>query len=133
MKNLIALLLVPVIVLFGLPSACVAADSEEASHAKEAASVKIEHTYSFPGGELIQLNLGVLAQYSYIVASNGEAIIVDPARDIEAYLKIAIEKNLEFKGVFLTHSHADFVAGHTELANRAGAPIYTSSLAGAKY
>ena len=71
--------------LYGTISSAYGADSETASHAKEAATVKIEHTYSFPGGELIQFNLGVLAQYSYIVVSNGEALIVDPIRDIDAY------------------------------------------------
>ena len=108
-------------------------DIESATHKKEAAQVQTIETYEFSGGKLIQFKLGVLAQYSYIIASNKEAFLVDPVRDIDTYLKFAKDNELKFKGVFLTHSHADFVAGHTEMANRTKSPIYISSLAGVNY
>jgi glyoxylase-like metal-dependent hydrolase (beta-lactamase superfamily II)/rhodanese-related sulfurtransferase len=70
-----------------------------------------------------QYNLAVLSHYSYLIGSGGEAMIVDPARDIRRYLKDAQELGLKITRVYLTHSHADFVAGHMELAKATGAEI----------
>jgi glyoxylase-like metal-dependent hydrolase (beta-lactamase superfamily II) len=47
-----------------------------------------------------------------MVISAGEALVVDPGRDIERYLGAAEENQVKLIGVWLTHSHADFVAGH---------------------
>lgn len=70
-----------------------------------------------------QIFLPGLAQASYLVASEGEAIVVDPRRDVDDYLDFAAHHDLRLKHVLLTHVHADFVAGHTELAARCGAAI----------
>lgn len=70
-----------------------------------------------------QYQLGVLSHYSYLIGSQGIALIVDPTRDIQVYLQEAQALKLEIKYVYLTHSHADFVAGHLELAKATGATI----------
>ena len=91
-------------------------DTESASHADEAASYQIVNTYQYPGYRLVQFNLGVLSHYSYLLISGGQALVVDPGRDVSAYLDLTKKENLKIKGVFLTHNHADFVAGHLEMA-----------------
>jgi rhodanese-related sulfurtransferase/glyoxylase-like metal-dependent hydrolase (beta-lactamase superfamily II) len=105
-------------------------DSESASHSDEAAKYIIEATYSGNGFKITQFKLGVLAHFSYIVESDGKALMVDPGRDIATYLEYAKRNNLEWVGTFLTHSHADFVAGHREMTHATGAPIYVSHLSG---
>ena len=67
-----------------------------------------------------QLYLGCLAQASYLIASRGEAVVVDPRRDADVYLQEAARHGLRLTHTILTHVHADFVAGHSELAARAG-------------
>lgn len=73
-----------------------------------------------------QLYLGCLAQASYLIGSQGAAVIVDPRRDVDEYLQRASELELSITHILLTHVHADFVAGHTELAARTGATIHMS-------
>jgi hydroxyacylglutathione hydrolase len=80
-----------------------------------------------------QFYLGCLAHASYLLASNGEAVVVDPQRDVDLYLKAADEHGIKIRHIFETHLHADFVSGHTELAARTGAQIYVSARAGAKF
>ncbi|MEO7310903.1 MAG: rhodanese-like domain-containing protein [Chitinophagaceae bacterium] len=70
-----------------------------------------------------QLYTGCLSEAAYFIESNGEAAVIDPLRDIDAYIKIAGEKNATIKYIFETHFHADFVSGHLELANATGATI----------
>src|SRR6476659_9157646 len=70
-----------------------------------------------------QLYTGCLSEAAYYIESNGEAAIVDPLRDIEAYLQLASERNTTIKYIFETHFHADFVSGHIDLANATGATI----------
>src|SRR5208283_5432133 len=80
-----------------------------------------------------QFYLGCLAHASYMLASEGEAVVVDPQRDVEIYLKAA-EKNLvSIRHIFETHLHADFVSGHRELASRTGAHIYIGAQAQAEF
>jgi hydroxyacylglutathione hydrolase len=74
-----------------------------------------------------------LAHASYIVASEGEAIVIDPERSVDGYVGYLAKNNLSLKGIFLTHPHADFVAGHAELAARTGAPIFLSEKAPATF
>src|SRR5882724_413370 len=74
-----------------------------------------------------------LAHASYLIGDSGEAAVIDPKRDVADYLDTASQENLKIIGIFETHPHADFVSGHLELAQRAGAPIYVSHLAPAKY
>jgi glyoxylase-like metal-dependent hydrolase (beta-lactamase superfamily II) len=58
---------------------------------------------------------------------------VDPQRDVERYLEDAREHGLEIRHVFLTHFHADFLAGHLELRDRAGATIHLGARAQTEY
>jgi len=80
-----------------------------------------------------QFYLGCLAHASYILASLGEAVVVDPQRDVDIYLKAAEEHGVKILHIFETHLHADFVSGHKELAARTGAKIYMGARAGAKF
>ena len=59
-----------------------------------------------------QLYTGCLSEAAYFIESNGEAAIIDPLRDTEAYLQLAKEENAVIKYIFETHFHADFVSGH---------------------
>jgi hydroxyacylglutathione hydrolase len=82
-----------------------------------------------------QFYLPCLAHASYIIGDEetGTAAVVDPQRDIDQYISFAAEHALEIKNVFLTHLHADFVAGHLELRDRVGATIYLGAAAKAGY
>jgi hydroxyacylglutathione hydrolase len=80
-----------------------------------------------------QFYLGCLAHASYLLASEGEAVVVDPQRDVELYLKTAADHGFTIGHVFETHLHADFVSGHRELAARTGAQIYIGAEAGATF
>ena len=117
----------------GLTEAAAIKDSESATHGAEDALHQIVDTYRFPGFEIIQFNLPVLSHYSYLLVSGKEALVVDPDRDINAYLDHAKKHGLTIKGVFLTHSHADFVAGHLEFVKALQIPVYQNSASGAKY
>jgi hydroxyacylglutathione hydrolase len=108
-------------------------DTESATHGDEAASYQVVNTYQYPGYRLVQFNLGVLSHYSYMLISGGKALVVDPGRDVFAYLNLAKKDNLKIMGVFLTHNHADFVAGHLELAKATGCHIYASAKSGDQF
>jgi hydroxyacylglutathione hydrolase len=108
-------------------------DSESATHGTDASRYHIVNTYQFPGFKLIQLELPVLSIYSYMLVSEGKALVVDPCRDISIFLDIAKKEGLKIIGVYLSHSHADFVAGHMELLDAAKCPIYQSHLSGVAY
>jgi hydroxyacylglutathione hydrolase len=84
---------------------------------------------------LKQFYLPCLAHASYLIGdeTTGTAAVVDPQRDIGIYLSFAAENKLQIKHVFLTHLHADFVAGHLELRDRLGATIYLGAKAQAEY
>ncbi|WP_353890624.1 MBL fold metallo-hydrolase [Micromonospora sp. WMMA1363] len=72
-----------------------------------------------------QYYLDCLSQASYLVAdeASGRAVLVDPRRDIDEYLADARERGLTIEGVINTHFHADFLAGHLEVAAATGAWI----------
>src|SRR6202453_3651792 len=84
---------------------------------------------------LQQYYLGCLAHASYLLGDevSSTAIVVDPQRDIEQYLADADKLGLQIRHVFLTHFHADFIAGHLELRDRCGATIYLGSRGKAEY
>jgi len=84
---------------------------------------------------LKQYYLGCLAHASYLLGdeASSTAIVVDPQRDIEQYLADAEKLGLKIRHVFLTHFHADFVAGHLELRDHCGATIHLGSHAQAEY
>src|SRR4051812_33345192 len=82
-----------------------------------------------------QFYLSCLAHASYLIGDEdtGTAAVVDPQRDVAQYLAFAAEHRLHVKHVFLTHLHADFIAGHLELRDSAGAIIYLGAAARAAY
>src|SRR5579862_9650083 len=84
---------------------------------------------------LKQYYLGCLAHASYLLGDEASSagIVVDPQRDIQQYLADAEKFGLQIRHVFLTHFHADFVAGHLELRDRCGATIHLGSHAKAEY
>ncbi len=80
-----------------------------------------------------QFYLGCLAHASYLLASEGEAVVVDPQRDVELYLAAAARQGVTIRHIIESHLHADFVSGHKELAARTGAKIYMGAQAGAMF
>lgn len=70
-----------------------------------------------------QLYTSCLSEAAYYIESNGEAAVVDPLRDIDAYIKLASERKAKIRYIFETHFHADFVSGHLDLSKQTGAPI----------
>src|ERR1041385_8502883 len=70
-----------------------------------------------------QIYTGCLSEAAYFIESNGEAIVIDPLRDTEEYLRLAKEHNARIKYIFETHLHADFISGHLDLSKQTGAPI----------
>jgi hydroxyacylglutathione hydrolase len=82
-----------------------------------------------------QFYLPCLAHASYVIGdeATGTAAVVDPQRDTDQYITFATEHALKIKHVFLTHLHADFVAGHLELRERVGATIYLGARAKAGF
>ena len=72
-----------------------------------------------------QFYLDCLSQASYLVAdeTSGQAVVVDPRRDVAEYLDEARTRGLQIVGIVNTHIHADFVSGHLELARETGAWI----------
>src|SRR5205807_2345463 len=84
---------------------------------------------------LKQYYLGCLAHASYLLGdeASSTAIVIDPQRDIQQYLSDAEKFGLQIRHVFLTHFHADFIAGHLELRDRCGADIRLGAQAKAEY
>lgn len=70
-----------------------------------------------------QIYTGCLAQGAYYIESNGEAVVIDPLREVQPYIEKAEKDNAKIKYVLETHFHADFVSGHLDLANKTGATI----------
>lgn len=84
---------------------------------------------------LKQYYLGCLAHASYLLGDeeSATAIVVDPQRDIQQYLTDAAALGMRIRHVFLTHFHADFIAGHLELRDACGASIHLGARARAEY
>jgi hydroxyacylglutathione hydrolase len=80
-----------------------------------------------------QIYTSCLAQASYFIASDNEAIVIDPIREPEPYLEMAKKENVRIKYIFETHFHADFVSGHLDLAKKTGAKIIFGPNAKTKY
>ena len=70
-----------------------------------------------------QLYTSCLAQGAYFIESDGEAIIIDPLRETQPYVNLAVERGVKIKYIFETHFHADFVSGHLDLSAKTNAPI----------
>jgi len=70
-----------------------------------------------------QIYTKCLSEASYFIASNGEAAVIDPIRDLDQYIDLLEQHNAKLKYVVETHFHADFVSGHLDLSKKTGAPI----------
>lgn len=110
-----------------------AQDVEQATHAADASQPQVAFALDRPAFRLRQYQLGCLSHLSYLVASGGEAVVIDPQRDVGHYLRDAEALGARIRFVALTHPHADFVAGHTELAELAGAEILIAERAHAGF
>ncbi len=80
-----------------------------------------------------QFYLGCLSHASYYIGSGDEAAIIDPQRDVEQYLDEAETHGQKIKYIIETHSHADFVSGHVELAAKTGAEIVYGQRANTRF
>ena len=70
-----------------------------------------------------QIYTGCLAQGAYYIHSQGEAVIIDPLREVQPYMDRLAKDGVKLKYIFETHFHADFVSGHLDLSKKTGAPI----------
>lgn len=70
-----------------------------------------------------QIYTGCLAQGAYYIESEGEAVVIDPLREVAPYVQKAERNGATVKYVFETHFHADFVSGHIDLSKQTGATI----------
>jgi len=70
-----------------------------------------------------QIYTGCLAQGAYYIESDGEAVVIDPLREVDTYIQKAERNHAKIKYVFETHFHADFVSGHLDLSKKTGATI----------
>ncbi|MDQ6901581.1 MAG: MBL fold metallo-hydrolase [Bacteroidota bacterium] len=70
-----------------------------------------------------QIYTGCLAQGAYYIESDGEAVVIDPLREVDSYINKAAHDHAKIKYVFETHFHADFVSGHLDLSKKTGAII----------
>ena len=73
-----------------------------------------------------------LAQAAYLIGcrKSGEAVVIDPERDVDRYLDLAAANGLRITAVTETHIHADFLSGARELAEKSGATLYLSGEGG---
>ncbi len=85
--------------------------------------------------QLKQYYLGCLSHASYLILDDATrtAAVVDPQRDVDQYLRDAEAGGYQIRHVFLTHFHADFLAGHIELRDKVGATIYLGRRAEAEF
>ena len=70
-----------------------------------------------------QIYTSCLSQASYYVESDGEAVVIDPLREVDCYIQKAKNSSSKIKFILQTHFHADFVSGHITLSKLTGAPI----------
>jgi glyoxylase-like metal-dependent hydrolase (beta-lactamase superfamily II)/rhodanese-related sulfurtransferase len=76
-----------------------------------------------------QIYTGCLAQGAYYIESDGEAVVIDPLREVQPYIEKAEQNKAKIKYVLETHFHADFVSGHLDLSKKTGAPIVYGPMA----
>ncbi len=125
-------LIAPLLLLLAA-TAAPAQDAERAAHGDEASSPQVAFEQKGKDHVLRQYQLGCLSHLSYLLVSGQDAAVIDPQRDVEHYLRDAEALGATVRHVLLTHNHADFVAGHTELRHRTGAGIAISALAQAEF
>ena len=73
--------------------------------------------------QIEQIYTSCLAQGSYFIESQGEAVVIDPLREPDPYIERAKASGVKIKYILETHFHADFVSGHVDLAKKTGATI----------
>ncbi len=76
---------------------------------------------------LHQIEIPGLAQYSYVIASEGRAVVIDPIRDFDRYTQYLAEHSLTLTHILETHIHADFASGAPALAVATGAELALSA------
>lgn len=64
-----------------------------------------------------------IAHVAYLLGSDGDALVVDPRRDVDVYLEVLQAQGLRLRYILQTHRQEDFVMGTAELARRTGAPV----------
>jgi len=74
-----------------------------------------------------------ISHFSYMILSDGKAVVIDPQRDIEGYLSTATEWQVPISHIFLTHTHADFSGGQIRLSQLSSAPIIMGDKAQVDY
>jgi hydroxyacylglutathione hydrolase len=113
------------------------AASDDSDAPKAAGAMVMLHirTYGRNGMFLRQIYHDGLAQASYLIGcqATGEAIVIDPNRDIGQYIEAAQRAGLRITAVTETHIHADYVSGARELAQRTGAQLYLSNMGPAEW
>ena len=92
-----------------------------------------EHFWEDKLMQFKQFYLGCLSHASYYLGSETEAVIIDPQRDVQQYIDEAEANDQKIKYIIETHSHADFVSGHIELAEKTGADIIYGQRANTKF
>jgi len=80
-----------------------------------------------------QIYTGCLAHAAYYIENNGEAVIIDPLREVQPYINRAKLDDAKIKYIFETHFHADFVSGHLDLQKKTGAGIVFGPTANPSY
>ena len=80
-----------------------------------------------------QIYTGCLAEAAYYIESEGEAVIIDPLREVGPYIEKAEKNNAQIKYILETHFHADFVSGHVDLSKKTGAEIVYGPTAKANF
>ena len=119
--------------LAGAAVASAPQDAERATHTDAASTPQVSYETNRDGVVVRQYQLGCLSHLSYLVVVGGEAAVIDPQRDVGHYMIDADKMGAKIRLVLLTHPHADFVAGHLELAAQTGAQVVISKLAGAAF
>ncbi len=74
-----------------------------------------------------------IAHSSYLLWASKSCAVIDPSRDVDAYIEFAIQNGLKISHILLTHLHADFICGHLELRKKTNAEIYISAAAGCQF
>ena len=77
-----------------------------------------------PGFYMEQMLTGCLSLYSYYIESGNDAFLIDPLNETEKYHEIMKKRGKTLKGVFLTHYHADYIAGHIEIKKKYNCDVY---------
>jgi glyoxylase-like metal-dependent hydrolase (beta-lactamase superfamily II)/rhodanese-related sulfurtransferase len=119
--------------LAGLLPTAAAQDAEQATHNATSSKPQVSFERIGDGWSLRQYQLGCLSHLSYLIVAGDAAAVIDPQRDVDHYVADAKALGAKIRHVLLTHPHADFVAGHTELAASEGATIHVSELAAAAF